>query len=136
MKKLLYFLLAIGLTTYSCKEKAQTVDKDEDATVVLGTTDEFRAATEKDNIQLIDVRTPKEYAEGHLKNAENINFYDDDFLQQMEKLDKEKPVYIYCRSGGRSGKAAKQLAEEGFTKIYDLDGGILKWNKENLPTEE
>lgn len=56
-------------------------------------------------------------------------------MQQMEKLDKEKPVYIYCRSGGRSGKAAKQLADEGFTEIYDLDGGILEWNKKNLPTK-
>lgn len=135
MNKLLYLFLVISLTVYSCKEKTKDTDNGQNAAVVLGTTDEFKAATEQDNIQLIDVRTPKEYAEGHLKNAENINFYDDDFMQQMEKLDKEKPVYIYCRSGGRSGKAAKQLADEGFTEIYDLDGGILEWNKKNLPTK-
>jgi len=83
-------------------------------------------------IQLIDVRTPKEYTDGHIKDAVNINFYDDNFITQMSKLDKGKEIYIYCRSGGRSGKAAKKLKEAGFTKVYDLQGGFINWNKNNL----
>jgi len=84
------------------------------------------------DIQLIDVRTPKEYTDGHIKDAVNINFYDDNFIDQMSKLDKGKEIYIYCRSGGRSGKAAKKLKAAGFTKVYDLQGGFINWNKNNL----
>ncbi len=86
------------------------------------------------DIQLVDVRTSKEYADGYIKNAVNINFYDDDFIVQMSKLDKNKELYIYCRSGGRSGKAAKKLKEAGFTKVYDLQGGIMNWNAKGLET--
>lgn len=89
----------------------------------------------KDSIlQLIDVRTPKEFAEGHLKGARMINFYDKDFLDQMSKLDKKKELYIYCRSGNRSGQAAEKLKNIGFTKVYDLQGGIKKWNAKGLET--
>lgn len=87
-------------------------------------------------IQLVDVRTPEEYSEGHIKNSTNINFYDDDFGDQMSKLDKNKEIYIYCRSGGRSGKASKQLEKLGFTKVYDLEGGFLNWQKNNLEVEK
>lgn len=79
------------------------------------------------DVQLIDVRTPKEYAEGYIKNAVNINFFDDDFLEQMSVLDKDKPVIVYCKSGRRSANALQQLKDAGFTKVYDLEGGILKW---------
>lgn len=81
-------------------------------------------------IQLIDVRTPEEYAEGHLKHAKNIDYYGDDFMEIMTVLNKDEALYIYCRSGGRSGKAAIKLKEAGFTKIYDLGGGILQWKEE------
>ncbi len=79
-------------------------------------------------MQLIDVRTPGEFAEGHLENAVNINVNSNDFAAQVEKLDKEQPVYIYCKSGGRSGNAGKQLEAMGFKTIYDLKGGILSWD--------
>lgn len=84
------------------------------------------------DIQLIDVRTPEEYAQGHLKNSVNINYYDNTFTEEMNKLDKSKELYIYCRSGGRSGKASKQLEKMGFTKVYDLQGGIINWGNNNL----
>lgn len=87
-------------------------------------------------IQLVDVRTPDEYADGHIKNAKNINFFDDNFADQMSKLDKSKEIYVYCRSGKRSGKASKQLEEMGFTKVYDLQGGFLNWQKNNLEVEK
>ncbi|MFD2551068.1 rhodanese-like domain-containing protein [Bizionia sediminis] len=79
-------------------------------------------------VQLVDVRTPKEFQAGHIKNAKNIDFFDASFETQFEKFDKQKPLYIYCRSGNRSGKAAKKLSALGFTEIYDLKGGYLNWN--------
>jgi rhodanese-related sulfurtransferase len=87
----------------------------------------------KRKIQLIDVRTPEEYAEGHLKNAQNFNFYNENFKTQLAQLNKEKPIYLYCRSGGRSGKTATILREMGFTQVYDLQGGITQWKNEKLP---
>lgn len=77
--------------------------------------------------QLLDVRTPSEFAGGHLKNALNLNYNDAGFEAEVGKLDKSKPVYVYCLSGGRSGRAASMLHDMGFTEVYNLDGGILKW---------
>lgn len=84
-----------------------------------------------ENIQLIDVRTPEEYAQQHIQHAELIDFNQkEEFLQSIEKLNKQQPVYLYCRSGRRSGLAADILAEKGFKTIVDLHGGILAWNAE------
>jgi rhodanese-related sulfurtransferase len=90
---------------------------------------EFKDCIEQNDVQLIDVRTPEEYAEGKIKDAENINFFDADFTTQFGHLKKDEPIYLYCRSGGRSNKAAQKLEKLGFTKIYDLQGGITAWNK-------
>ncbi|MFL9830854.1 rhodanese-like domain-containing protein [Flavobacterium sp. ST-87] len=80
--------------------------------------------------QIIDVRTPEEFTEGHIDTAQNINWLGDQFTQNAEKLNKDKPVYVYCRSGKRSLKASEKLAELGFKEIYNLDGGYLKWKAE------
>ncbi len=88
---------------------------------------EFREMIASDNVILLDVRTPQEVADGYIKNAVFADYYTDDFNVVIEKLDKEKPVYVYCRSGSRSSRAAKVLAQKGFAKIYNLDGGILEW---------
>jgi rhodanese-related sulfurtransferase len=86
------------------------------------------------NTQLIDVRTPEEYSEGHLVNAINIDVNSDDFDTKVASLDKEKSVMVYCKMGGRSAKAATRLKELGFKNITDLDGGITNWKSENKPT--
>lgn len=81
-----------------------------------------------DNLQLLDVRTPKEYNEGHIEGAELINFFDEDFVQQAEaNFDKDKPLMLYCRSGNRSAKATAKLKAAGFKEIYDLRGGYKAW---------
>lgn len=85
-----------------------------------------------DEIQLIDVRTPQEFEEQHIDKAKNINWNGSDFEQKAAQLDKSKSLYIYCKSGGRSAKAAAKLSEMGFTKIYELDGGMMKWNAAGL----
>ena len=77
--------------------------------------------------QILDVRTPEEFAAGHIEGAENRNYYDDDFEEQLKKLDKNKTVLVYCKSGGRSGKASAQLQALEFHKVYDLEGGYTAW---------
>lgn len=82
--------------------------------------------------QILDVRTPNEYADQHLDNAVNIDWNGDDFAGKVQKLDKSKPVFVYCMAGSRSKSAANKLHELGFTEIYNLEGGILKWNAAGL----
>ncbi|MBT8259029.1 MAG: rhodanese-like domain-containing protein [Bacteroidia bacterium] len=88
---------------------------------------EFRNQISSGNVQLVDVRTPLEYRRGHITDAINIDFYSSDFFKQLEKLDKFRPIYLYCRSGVRSRRAAEKLAILEFEEIYDLKGGILNW---------
>ncbi|AVI51149.1 rhodanese-like domain-containing protein [Pukyongia salina] len=92
-------------------------------------TSEYKAAISKGKVQLVDVRTPNEYRAGHIPNAVNIDYFQPQvFAEKVAKLDKNKAVYIYCRSGSRSRGAAAQLVKLGFTEIYDLKGGYMKWN--------
>ena len=99
-----------------------------DKITVLDRNTYAKAITKKD-VQLVDVRTPKEYESGHIKNAKNIDFFDAvNFKKAFEKMNKELPIYVYCRSGARSQKAAKKLVSMGFSKIYDLKHGYSLWN--------
>lgn len=84
------------------------------------------------NAQILDVRTPEEYATGHIENSDNVNWLSDSFVLRTDKYDKTKPVFVYCKIGGRSAKAAEKLAELGFKTIYNLDGGMLKWEAAGL----
>lgn len=91
-----------------------------------------------ENAQLLDVRTPEEFTAEHIDKAKNVNWNGNNFVAEAQKLDKSKPVFVYCKIGGRSGQAANKLAELGFTEVYNLDGGILKWNAAGLspPSEK
>ena len=88
---------------------------------------EFRNRISSGNVQLVDVRTPLEYRQGHIADAINIDFYSSRFYDEFEKLDKFRPVFLYCRSGVRSRRAAEKLAILDFEEIYDLKGGFLNW---------
>jgi thioredoxin len=85
------------------------------------------------NAQLIDVRTPGEYADGHLTNALNFDWNGATFETQIKKLDKQKPVFVYCLSGGRSGSAAANMRNAGFKTVYEMNGGMMKWRAAALP---
>jgi rhodanese-related sulfurtransferase len=92
---------------------------------------ELKAVLEKDDIQLVDVRTPREIKQGFIDSAIFVNFFDSDFIvKAIQKLDKNKPVYLYCRTGNRSGKATRMLKEKGF-EVYNVLGGYNKWKQEN-----
>jgi thioredoxin 1 len=88
---------------------------------------------ENANAIVLDVRTPKEFATGHLPNAVNINVNDTAFASHIAALDKTKPLFVYCLAGSRSANAALQLQDAGFTTIYDLKGGVMAWQNNNMP---
>jgi rhodanese-related sulfurtransferase len=85
---------------------------------------------------LVDVRSGDEFEQkGHLKGAYVIEWGANDFEIRLRNLDKLKPVFVYCQSGRRSGEAAAKMRELGFAKVFELDGGIEAWKKDNLPVE-
>ncbi|NCT17390.1 MAG: rhodanese-like domain-containing protein [Flavobacteriaceae bacterium CG_4_8_14_3_um_filter_34_10] len=114
---LLFSLFLLTISTAQEKEQVELLDAPT-----------YKTAITSKNVQLVDVRTPQEYAKGHIEGSINIDFFETEvFNKKFETLDKEKPVYIYCHSGGRSNKAAKLLLKMGFTKIFDLKGGYASW---------
>lgn len=97
--------------------------------------DSFEKGLNKD-IQLLDVRTPEEYQQGHLHNAMLANWNDkQEFNRRVDALDKNKPVYVYCLSGGRSTQAKKALEQKGFNNVIELKGGISAWRLADKPEE-
>ena len=87
-----------------------------------------------DGLVILDVRTPEEFAQGHLEDALMIDFYLDDFADRVADLDPDVPYLVYCRSGNRSGQTAAIMEEYGFTDVADVDGGIMSWLDAGLPT--
>lgn len=95
----------------------------------------FEQRMNEKDAQLVDVRTFDEFSSGHLINAMNIDVKADDFDVKVTNLDKQKPVLVYCKSGGRSTKAVEKLKNLGFTNIVELDGGITSWKANGKPIE-
>ncbi|MBG9376577.1 thioredoxin [Panacibacter sp. DH6] len=127
MKNIMSLLLAVML--FSCSSNAQQGNKDVDATT-------FEKDIQKENVQVLDVRTPTEFADGHIKNAMLADWLNQaQFKERVQYLDKSKPVLVYCASGGRSSKASQWLADNGFTTVENLRGGITQWKIENKPVE-
>ncbi|HLV70354.1 MAG TPA: rhodanese-like domain-containing protein [Xanthomarina sp.] len=127
MKHLLLSILFMGLVL-GCKET-----KSDNVKIV--TAKEMQSILELEDVQLIDVRTPEEFSEGFIKDAQNIDFYSDTFKEDILKLDKTKPVILYCKSGRRSADCSEKLIEAGFVKVYDLEGGITQWKHQGYGVE-
>jgi thioredoxin len=89
--------------------------------------------TELPGVPIIDVRTPGEFSQGHLKNALNYDISSGEFEKQIASLDKLKPVLVYCMSGNRSTSAVSYMQSIGFKEVYELNGGMMKWRAANLP---
>ncbi|MDX6189997.1 thioredoxin domain-containing protein [Flavobacterium sp. Fl-318] len=126
MKFFSTLLLLTVFTITSCNQK-QTNSFEEISPKVF--TEKIKTT---ENPQILDVRTPDEFASEHIDNAINVNWNDEDFATKAATYDKSKPVFVYCLSGGRSKKAAAKLNELGFTTVYELEGGIMSWNAEGL----
>ena len=92
----------------------------------------FATQVQTPGITVVDVRTPAEYASGHIQGATNIN-WEGDFQSGIANLDKTKTYAVYCHSGNRSAQATQAMADAGFTHIYNLDGGILNWIAAGYP---
>lgn len=82
---------------------------------------------------ILDVRTPDEFNEGHIEGALNLDFYAASFKDDLDKLDKTKTYFVYCRSGNRSGQAMKMMETMGFKEVYNLSGGMVDWIAAGLP---
>ncbi len=96
--------------------------------------DDFQDAISGQDLQLVDVRTAEEFAEGHIPGAVNIDVYASDFIDRCKaSLDLSRPVAVYCRSGKRSASAALQLKKAGFKAVLNLDGGIMGWTSSGKP---
>ena len=93
----------------------------------------FKELSTKNKGEIIDVRTPEEFQSGRIPEAKNINFNEGDFKTKIAELDPSKPVYLYCRSGRRSGLAMDMMQEMGFSEVYNLSGGVLAWSEADLP---
>lgn len=125
MKSKIFSLLLVFISFASCQSQSKTPE--------LVSSDVFAKKIESGDGQLVDVRTPKEYKQGHLKGAVNIHLYEQDFVTQINKLDKTKPVYVYCKAGGRSAEAVEIMKVQGFKNIVELDGGTDSWTESGKP---
>ena len=118
-----YFFLLFSLLVFS-QENTQVYE-------VLSY-DDFKNQISNDNVLLFDVRTMDEFNSGHLKGSINIDFYEEKLFDKFfKKVNKSKPIYIYCRSGNRSKKSSEKLKKLGFVKIFDLEGGYKNWIKKS-----
>lgn len=88
-----------------------------------------KAISENKDIQIVDVRTLKEFRSGYIENAKHIDFYREGFQKEILKLDKDKPIAVYCAVGGRTSSTAQFLRQQGFKKVYDLKGGMFAWSR-------
>lgn len=124
-----WLLLVIVFSVVSCQAQAKN-------NVELVPPAAFLKKMEADKGQVIDVRTPKEYQSGYINNAVNMHVYDKDFEQRVDKLDKNKTVFVYCKAGGRSAEAVEVLQKKGFSHIVELDGGMDAWTEAGKPVKQ
>jgi phage shock protein E len=130
MRKLAY-LFVVGILVSACG----AVDVAEATGLRTVSADDAQAVIEAagPDVVVLDIRTPEEFAEGHIEGALNIDFYAPDFTEQLAALDPEADYVLYCRSDNRSGQAMPMLEDLGFGAVAEVDGGILAWEQAGLP---
>lgn len=124
-KSTILFVLILALGVFSCS-------KETEGSITVVSVEEMQTLIDLENVQLVDVRTQVEHNNGHISNSQNIDFNSPTFEDDITKLDKEKPVILYCQRGGRSAKCASKMLAAGFKKIYDLKGGFSEWQHVDL----
>ena len=131
-RKLVGLVLALLLVVAACSSGSDT------ATIDLVSPDEAAQVIEDDpaGLVVLDIRTPEEFNEVRLADAVNVDYYDADFADQLDALDKNDPYVMYCRSGNRSSDAVKTMKELGFVEVYEIDGGIVNWFDSGFPVEQ
>ena len=125
MKQLTIFFITVFFLTscnHSQSQQSETFIKNVDSNT-------FKELVDAGKGIILDVRTPEEVADGYINNASTINLYDEDFKDKINLIPKDKEIYVYCKAGGRSSEAAELLQSNGFNRIYNLEGGIIKWEE-------
>lgn len=122
MKRLFLLVLVIIGLTAACSTSASSLSASE-----------FNDRVNQSGTVVVDVRTPAEYAQGHLPDAVNIDVESASFGAEIATLDKSATYAVYCRSGNRSKTAMEQMKAAGLTNVQDLDGGIVAWQAQGLP---
>jgi rhodanese-related sulfurtransferase len=117
-------LIASVLLMAGCSSSSSAVD--------LSVT-EFSSKVAEAGVITLDVRTPGEFAEGHIEGAQLIDFQSGNFENEISSLDKNATYAVYCRSGNRSGQAVKVMHDAGFHNVYNLNGGVIDWANAGLP---
>lgn len=129
--KIIQILFIITLVTLSGCVNQTDLSEEKDIEFNLKTVsgEEFRDLIESMNETdtILDLRTPQEYSEGHIKNSQTLDFYSETFSKELDLLDKKSNYYIYCRSGHRSKLTLDSMRELGFENVYNLKGGITEW---------
>lgn len=124
------FLFFYTLVFLSSCNKSTKQNSETDATNPTISVAEFSKKIKEDkNVVILDVRTPKEYAQEHLPNAILENMQEDSFNKNIAKMDKNKTYLLYCKVGGRSSKALDIMKKAGFKQVFHLGGGIVDWEK-------
>ncbi|MDB2657291.1 rhodanese-like domain-containing protein [Crocinitomicaceae bacterium] len=123
----LFLMSTLFLSCSNAQEEVSSNKNSSEPIVSLVDKSDFKKLMEKEGAQLLDVRTPREVANGKIGEAIEMNFHDSDFKSQLASLDKEKPVLVYCAAGGRSAKAVQMMKTMGFIEIHELRGGYSAW---------
>lgn len=126
----LFFLCLVGMAAVSCSTGQRASDKS-----VLSAREFVQKITETEDAQVVDVRTQREFRNGHLENALNLDISGSQFRSQISALDKKRPVFVYCLSGVRSATAASTMRKMGYERVYEMPGGMVEWRAEGLPEE-
>ena len=131
-RKLAGLAMVVLLLVTACSSGSDT------ATIELVSPADAAQVIEDDpaGLVVLDIRTPEEFNEARLADSVNVDFYDADFADQLDALDKDDPYVMYCRSGNRSSEAIKTMKDLGFVEVYEIDGGIVNWYDSGFPVEQ
>ena len=124
MKKVIAATITLAVILTGCAQESNSADLN---------VAEFSAKSQEAGVISLDVRTAQEFAEGHLKNAININVESGNFENEIANLDKTATYAVYCRSGRRSAVAVDLMQKAGFTNLFNLDGGVIDWSASGYP---
>ena len=122
-----------GEDTATANPEAEAIDRPAGVRLVAPPEADSIRADPPPELVILDVRTPEEFAEGHIDGATMLDFYEPEFADAIAELDRDQPYVLYCRSGNRSGQTAALMTQLGFTDVAEIDGGILAWQAEGLP---
>ena len=125
-KRIFILFIAMILNSYSNGQTKQEPSK-------LSATEFSEKIKATEDAVIVDVRTPKEFQKGHIQNALNLNWNGSEFEKQLATLDKNKTIFVYCLSGGRSTSAAAKMRKTGFESVVEMPGGMMEWRANNLP---